>query len=74
VIAAVRATDGCGVAVSEEAIAEATVRVARREGMELGPEGAAAFVALETLADRGRLREGDRVVVFQTGDPANYRA
>jgi threonine synthase len=74
VLAAVRATGGCGVAVSEEEISEATARVARQEGVELGPEGAAAFAALETLAREGKLREGERVVVFQTGDPANYRA
>ena len=40
--------------------------------MEAGPEGAAAFVALEKLAARGALREGERVVVFQTGNPSNY--
>ncbi len=72
VLAAVRKTGGCGVAVEEEAIGTATARLAREEGLEVGPEGAAAFVALEALAARGSLREGERVVVFQTGDPANY--
>ena len=72
VLAAVRETGGCGVAVSEEEMAEATVRLARSEGMEVGPEGAAAFVALEKLAARGTVREGERVVVFQTGNPSNY--
>ncbi len=72
VLAAVRATGGCGVTVSEEQMADATVRLARAEGIEAGPEGAAAFVALETLSARGVLREGERAVVFQTGDPSNY--
>jgi threonine synthase len=58
--------------VSEEEMAEATSRMIRAEGIELGPEGAAAFVALERLAGRGAIAEGERAVVFQTGDPANY--
>ncbi|HXT21739.1 MAG TPA: threonine synthase [Thermoanaerobaculia bacterium] len=72
VLAAVRETGGCGVTVSEDEMAEATGRLARAEGMEVGPEGAAAFVALEKLTARGTVREGERVVVFQTGNPSNY--
>src|SRR5205085_3871150 len=72
VLAAVRETGGCGVAVSEETIEEATARLARQEGLEVGPEGAAAFAALEALAAEGRLRPSERVVVFQTGSAANY--
>jgi threonine synthase len=72
VLAAVRETGGCGVAVSEDEMAAATVRLAREEGMEVGPEGAAALVALEKLAAGGALREGERVIVFQTGSPWNY--
>ena len=72
VLAAVRETGGCGITVSEEEMASAAARLARAEGLEAGPEGAAAFVALEKLAGEGRLREGERVVVFQTGSPLNY--
>jgi threonine synthase len=79
VLAAVRATGGRGVTVSEEEIADATARLVRAAGIEAGPEGAAAFAALEKLAARGVLREGVvgdqvRAIVFQTGDPANYSA
>jgi threonine synthase len=72
VLAAVRETGGCGVTVSEEAMVETAAAAARLEGMEPGPDGAAALVALATLAQRGQIREGERVVVFQTGNPANY--
>ncbi|HEV8240928.1 MAG TPA: threonine synthase [Thermoanaerobaculia bacterium] len=72
ILAAVRKSGGCGVTVSEDEMTDATSRLARAEGMEVGPEGAAAFVALEKLAARGALREGERVVVFQTGSPWNY--
>jgi threonine synthase len=53
-------------------MSDAAARLARAEGMEVGPEGAAAFVAMEKLAAQGRLQEGERVVVFQTGSPLNY--
>jgi len=46
--------------------------VAREEGMWIGPEGAAALAACEDLAAEGAFAPGERVVVFQTGDPANY--
>ena len=72
VLAAVRATGGLGVTVSEEDMAAKAAETAGREGMEPGPEGAAALVALDRLARAGLLREGERVVVFQTGHPANY--
>jgi len=72
VLAAVRETGGRGVTVSEEAMVEAAARLARDEGMEAGPEGAAAFVALEKLAAEGVVREGERAIVFQTGAPGNY--
>jgi threonine synthase len=72
VLAAVRETGGRGVKVTEEAMAATAADLARREGMEAGPEGAAALAALGDLARAGIVREGERVVVFQTGDPANY--
>jgi threonine synthase len=72
VLAATRKSGGCGVAVADEAMADAAARLARHEGIEAGPEGAATLVALETLHAAGRLRAGERVVLFQTGSPASY--
>ncbi|HYU31388.1 MAG TPA: threonine synthase [Thermoanaerobaculia bacterium] len=72
VLAAVRASDGRALAIDEARLPEVTERMARTEGLRLGPEGAAAFAALDDLAAAGELREGERVVVFQTGDPGNY--
>jgi threonine synthase len=46
--------------------------VARDEGLRVGPEGAAALAATLGLAAEGAFAAGERVVVFQTGDPANY--
>jgi threonine synthase len=72
VLSAVRASDGRALAIDEARLPEVTERLARREGLRIGPEGAAAFAALDDLAAAGELREGERVVVFQTGDPGNY--
>jgi threonine synthase len=72
VLRAVRETDGQAVAVEEDRLPQITARLARSEGIRVGPEGAAAFAAVEDLAGSGVLSPGERVVVFQTGDPANY--
>jgi threonine synthase len=60
------------VAVEEGRLAAETERAAREEGMLVGPEGAAALVATRDLVADGTIREGARVVVFQTGHPGNY--
>jgi threonine synthase len=73
VLKAVRESGGTAIAVDEQRLAGILDRAARLEGLLLGPEGAAALAAVEDLAVRGAFSEGERVVVFQTGDPANYR-
>jgi threonine synthase len=72
VLRALRDSAGRAIAVDEERLPEITARAAREEGLRLGPEGAAALAAALDLAAEGALAEGERVVVFQTGDPANY--
>lgn len=72
ILRALRETDGRALAVEENALPEITARAAREEGLRVGPEGAACLLALERLVEEGAFAEGDRVVIFQTGDPANY--
>jgi threonine synthase len=72
VLAATRQSGGCGVRVSDQQMTDASARLAREEGIEAGPEGAATLVALEALARDGRVQPGERVVLFQTGSPASY--
>jgi threonine synthase len=69
---ALRESAGRAVAVDEACLPEVAVRVARDEGLRVGPEGAAALAATLGLAAEGAFAAGERVVVFQTGDPANY--
>ena len=72
VLLALRETGGRAVAVDESRLAGITAWIAAHEGMRIGPEGAAALAAVEDLEAAGALSPGDRVMVFQTGDPANY--
>ncbi len=72
VLRALRESAGRALAVDETRLPEVTARAARDEGLRLGPEGAAALAATFDLAAAGAFSEGERVVVFQTGDPANY--
>jgi len=72
ILDALRKTDGTAIAVDETKIPEITSRFRRNEGHILGPEGAAVLLALEALLDRGLVEESNRVVLFQTGHPANY--
>ncbi len=73
VLSALRESAGAAIAVEEEESEEEVRRAAREDGLLLGPEGGAAVAGLRRLAERGTIGRGERVVVFQTGHPANYR-
>jgi threonine synthase len=70
---ALRETRGTGVTVSEETIATATRALARASGIDVCPEGGAAWAALEQLRQNGFISERDRVVIFNTGTGLKYR-
>ncbi len=72
VLRAVRESGGRAIAIEESRLPAVIDRLARHEGLRVGPEGAAAFAAVDDLAAAGAFSPGERVVVFQTGDPANY--
>jgi threonine synthase len=73
VLRAVRESGGRALSIDEERLPEILARMARLEGLRTGPEGAAALAAVDDLAAAGEIRPGERVVVFQTGHPDNYR-
>ena len=72
VLRVLRESRGQAVAVSESAIGTMQRQAARQEGLLIGPEGAAALKGLQQLLEEGIIGESERVVVFQTGHPANY--
>jgi threonine synthase len=70
---ALRETGGTAVAVPEAEIEPAAAALAARTGLDICPEGGAAWAALAALRARGWLRPGWRVVVFNTGTGLKYR-
>ena len=70
---AVRETGGAALSVTESAMEEATRALARRSGLDICPEGGAAWAATEELRARGWIRPSETVVVFNTGTGLKYR-
>ncbi len=67
VLDAVRSTRGGGVTVSDREILLAMRALAVRHGVSVSPEGAAPYAALGRLRERGLLRAGERVLLYNTG-------
>ena len=59
--------------VTDEDADAATRQHASRTGIDVCPEGGAAWSALQTLRASGVIRDQDRVVVFNTGTGLKYR-
>ncbi|MBO0774815.1 MAG: threonine synthase [Actinobacteria bacterium] len=72
ILAAVRATGGCAIAVDDEHILAAQSRLAASEGAFICPEGAACIAAAERLRKDGWISAGDEVVVYNTGAGIKY--
>jgi threonine synthase len=72
ILEALRSTNGRAVSVAEDELEEIQARYALEEGRWLGPEGAAAVAGFEKLRNEGRVQSAERVLIFQTGHPANY--
>jgi threonine synthase len=70
---ALRETQGTAVAVEEQRIGPATAALAAQTGIDVCPEGGAAWAALTSLRAQGWVRPTDRVVVFNTGTGLKYR-
>lgn len=72
VLDAIRATQGCAVAVEDPHLLQMQAQVAALEGNFICPEGAAAVAAAQALREAGWIRERDRVVVLNTGAGIKY--
>jgi threonine synthase len=70
---AIRETKGCAVAVPEAEIAPAAGALAALSGLDICPEGGAAWAATRALEARGWIAPGERVVIFNTGTGLKYR-
>ena len=70
---ALRATRGTAIAIEEDDLQRATRDLAARSGIDVCPEGGAAWAALLALRERGFVRPEHTVVVFNTGTGLKYR-
>ena len=72
ILRAVRESGGFAIAVDDEAIARAWREVAAAEGLLLCPEGAATYAAYKAATADGRVRPGERAVLFNCATGLKY--
>lgn len=72
IIRAVRESDGFGITVSDEAIAQAVDDAAREDGLLLCPEGGATLAAYRKALAEGLVSAGDRAVLFNCATGLKY--
>jgi len=72
VLQAVRASGGRAIAVSDDEMMQAGVRLATDEGIFVAPEGAACMAALDKLIASGFLQSDERIVIYNTGSGLKY--
>ncbi|WP_343838001.1 threonine synthase [Salinibacillus aidingensis] len=65
-------TDGCAVAVDDQAILDEQEKIAGLEGSFVCPEGAATFVAIRKLREEGWIGQNETVVGLNTGAGIKY--
>jgi len=72
ILRAVRESGGFAIAVDDSAIAAAWREVAAEEGLLLCPEGAATYAAYKQAVADGRVKPGERAVLFNCASGLKY--
>ena len=72
ILKAVRESGGTAIAVSDDELLDAGVRLAADEGQFIAPEGAACVAALEKLLANGFLKPEEQMVIYNTGSGLKY--
>jgi threonine synthase len=67
-----RQSNGGAIAVADKEMIRVTREVGSKEGLFIAPEAAACFAALKSLRSAGKIRSGERVVIFNTGSGIKY--
>ena len=67
-----RESGGIALAVTDEVLLDAQLRMARSEGTFACPEGGATLAALESLMAQGWVSADERIVLFNTGTGLKY--
>lgn len=72
VLQIIRESGGAAVAVAEKDIHETLSKVWKEKGWSICPEGAACLAAIPQLLKNGLIKQGNKVVVFNTGAFEKY--
>jgi threonine synthase len=72
ILDAIRASGGTAIAVSDAELIKAVAEIGAAEGIFTAPEGAACLPALRKLIADDFVREGESVVIFNTGAGVKY--
>ncbi len=70
---ALRATRGTAIAIAEDDMEHGTRALAASSGIDVCPEGGAAWAAFLELRESGFIGPTDKVIVFNTGTGLKYR-
>jgi threonine synthase len=70
---AIRDSGGTAIAIGEAEMEAATRKIAAQTGIDICPEGGAAWAAIERLRASGWIRDSENVVCFNTGTGLKYR-
>jgi threonine synthase len=72
ILDAVRSSGGVALAVTDQELLDAGLRLAAEDGIFAAPEGAACVAALEKLLASGFLRADENLVIYNTGAGLKY--
>jgi threonine synthase len=72
ILDALRDSGGTAISVTDEELIAATKEIGASEGLFCAPEGAACLPALKKLIEAGDVKDGERVVLFNTGAGVKY--
>jgi threonine synthase len=72
ILDALHKSGGTAVAVTDEELIHAVAEIGAAEGLFCAPEGAACLPALRKMIEQNLVKEGERVVIFNTGAGVKY--
>ena len=72
ILGAVRDSGGFAIAVSDQAIIKARLLCGEKEGLNIGPEGAATLAAYRKALEKELISRDQRVVLFNCGSGLKY--
>jgi threonine synthase len=72
ILRAVRESGGYAIAAPDDEIAAAQAEVAARDGLLMGPEGAATYAGLRRAVGEGRIGRDHQVMLFNCGTSLKY--